>query len=130
MQIEHLYRGKGIDNGEWVEGTIHFNGKYILSNKYRNNYHEWVEIIPETVGQYTGMTDKNGTKIFEGDILLEKGKVNNGDTGAIDVESKRIVSIENASDGYMCVVSNYRSLVHHKTIEVIGNIHDNKDLIK
>lgn len=126
---EILFRGKSKTTGKWFYGNL-----FVEDAKGRTHVgittKACFNIDPETVGQFTGMTDKNGTKIFEGDILLEKGKVNNGDTGAIDVESKRIVSIENAADGYMCIVSNYRSLVHHKTIEVIGNIHENKELLK
>lgn len=116
MEIEILFRWKRIDNGPWVYG-------FYYCRKWENTH--WIrvqkdfhfidyQIIPETLGQYIGITDKNGTKIFEGDIV-------NSDFGyghptcVVEFESIIYAKIE-------CLVSD--------NIEVIGNIFDNSELIK
>lgn len=79
MTCEILFRGKRVDNGEWVEGYYASIGEYhyILTGRlelvpYLGFEHFLVN--PETIGQFTGLTDRNGVKIFEGDIVNYNGE--------------------------------------------------------
>lgn len=133
---EIIFRGKRIDNGEWVQGFVldddlieskkMFIGGIVIENGIVIG-HGFDEVIPETIGQYTGLTDKNGTKVFEGDILVFcKGatypyKVTWDGMGwkLIRSDGKRI------KEKFEC------NEIHYVNIsEIIGNIHDNPELLK
>lgn len=115
---EILFRGKRIDNGEWVEG--YYFAKAILEKYFIQFGEEQWMVDPTTIGQYTGLTDKNGTKIFEGDILQR------------DDECKWVVSFHKV----MFAAQRYKYPIHRLSTQywckhsVIGNIHDNPELAK
>ena len=120
---EILFRGKRVDNGEWVEG--YYEGSVTTDNCgivfNEDGYYARAEVIPETIGQFTGLKDKNRKKIFEGDI------VTNGDSVQYRVEYWDI----NWS-GFVLTDANetwegYLGNCDH--IEVIGSIHDKGELI-
>ena len=73
MKREILFRGKRADNGEWIYGYLIGNnvivGEVVDFDDDYFNTQFWYKVDPETVGQFTGLTDKNGTKVFEGGII-------------------------------------------------------------
>ena len=123
MKREILFRGKRVKDGKWVEGLLTKDIKGHIRIQYNPRYFS-VVVNPETVGQFTGMTDKNGTKIFEGDIVKEKHKVH-----------ERIYSIFWRNDCFSMSAqtkhtSYYLDEIISSHCEVIGNIYDNKELLK
>ena len=131
---EILFRGKRLDNGEWVEGAFVAKNDpllgtyyaFIISQAPKDSFVTWYAVDPNTVGQYTDLTDKNGKKIFEGDIVR-------------------------CSTGRICKILYFTSPGHcgfdlypingfdapppikwklFADIEVIGNIHDDRELLE
>lgn len=119
MNREILFRGKRVDNGEWVIGYYLFAGTdFILPvGKYLNDI---VSVAPNTIGQYTGLIDKNGVKIFEGDILNENGYYF---TVVYDARNAKFKL------QYVHVIQ-YPEWNRGVLMEVIGNIYDNLELLE
>ena len=131
---EILFRGKRID-GLWVEGhgiTVDESETRILSDLGDSYGLTWCRVYPETVGQFTGLTDKNGKKIFEGDVVAqnwydysEPRDDSFGEVVFCEYDcSFSVMDIE--KDG---IVPLGRCHAYHWEAEVIGNIHDNPELI-
>lgn len=131
---EILFRGKRLDNGEWVYGNFcmdaleqtrglcgldGFIRRYNTDTKRMEMY----EVDRETVGQYTGLVDKNGRRIFEGDIVK-----------SIETKETGVVQFFPEHSAFMvwCKFSNEVGFLYECTsiAEVIGNIHDNPELLE
>lgn len=149
---DFLFRGKRKDNGEWVYGNYAItdtNGKqhFIFQNKAFE-----YEVIPETIGQYTGLTDKNGKKIFEDDILKFDDEIWSSyytscgtEYDSWETENYGVVGFDEDYAKYDFVKYKYNENsveadLHEnntiefadfvKNLEIIGNIYDNPELLK
>ena len=137
---EVIFRGKRTDNGEWVkcsETYIRDGDGIWLSDENLNV----VTVIPETVGQYTGLTDKNGKRIFEGDILDVSSDVAYGGVavhrlGYFVVEFYNGCFMKSAlDDPQLSFFDNAKrkGLYHFISTDIhkiVGNIHDNPTILK
>jgi uncharacterized phage protein (TIGR01671 family) len=136
---EIRFRGRRIDNGEWVHGSLHTiqgdpyiiakdTGHFSISHGEEIFITAYIEAVdPATVGQYTGIHDKNGREIWEGDIIKAVALANDhNQRGAITISAVEYWM------GNACLkityIPLYPFIVDH-SFEVIGNIHDNPDLL-
>ena len=126
---EILFRAKRLDNGEWVEGIPIQNhiGTFICFDENPHYCHQYgymeidevICVVPEIVCQYTGLTDRNGKKIFEGDILY-------GEFYGYPFPCNETFKIY-WDEGEKGFKANY---FNESNCEVIGNIFDNPELLK
>lgn len=123
---EYRFRGKRIENGEWVYGSL-ISDRYIVGNvlEWNDEYFNtewWAAVDPSTVGQYTGIKDKNGKEIYEGDILSNGSHV---DWIVVYEEAAFKVKFPDPikTDRY------YLNRGMAEIREIIGNIYENPEIL-
>ena len=133
---EILFRGKRTDNGEWFEGfyTCVADVHYILSGIFDSLINGIIntrgyKVIPETVSQFTGLTDKNGRKIFEGDIVVFadffNDEIHRGVVYWCDLAFWFDCTETEGDEGIYSL-----AYISANILEVIGNIYDNPELLE
>jgi len=121
MKREIKFRGKRVDNGEWVDGgIIQWNGVaaiikhvHVVNGIWKT---EKIKVDPETVGQFTGLKDMNGNEIYEGDIIQY-----------VDIDLKCYVGEVAYRNGAFDVLGNWNEWIGEGYIDkckITGNIHD------
>ena len=161
---EHLFRGIRVDNGEWVEGFYHYSNRINPITKEIVQTIHWIlpiggqdayDVIPESVGEYIGIHDKNGTKIFENDIVrtqerynrpYSKNRKSKRHIGVVEYRIGKGSGFYNRETGkydrymeyeaeWIVKVKDYGVYVHGSwgdfwDCEVIGNVFENSELLE
>lgn len=126
MKHKIVFRGKSLDNNKWYNGDLRqfSDGKVFIAYKSFT----MVRVNLDSVGQYTGLKDKNGKEIFEGDILAHDGKVIGHVVGGVRGYCYDVIYKNPRYDPswslYGTVVNDYKG-----NVEVVGNVIDNNDLL-
>lgn len=137
-RCRYICKAKRKDNGEWVEGYLYIthNGEYEISRYDDELDTERITyiVIPETIGQCTGLKDKNGKPIFEGDVLYDKESGFVGTVKFNDIIASFVVVINDTTPTfYHWSWLNKGDVARSKNLkntEVIGNEFDNPELLE
>ena len=129
---EIKFRGKRLDNGEWIKGNsiVRVGDGFFICDwtgvaiKKSEFYNLFTEVAPATVGQYTGPKDKNGREIYEGDIIGGS----NGSINGWEWPFKSEIKWNDEECGFNTPNWGYMDSTHY--YNVLGNIHDNPELLK
>lgn len=150
MNREIKFRGKRLDSGEWLFGDLLQVANEVFISPSDGDWFDFISriknnvfnlpaakyaVMPETVGQYTGLHDRTGKEVYEGDVVFwiaidmqGRGK---GEQGAIIWDKHTmawaIMRDKPTSDGRPCIISRPFDRKH---LEVVGNIHDNPELLE
>lgn len=130
---EILFKAKRKDNGKWFEGyyqkryDLLGNEEHLIFHADSYNVWEYAEIDPETLCQFTGLTDKNGKRIWESDVVW---LVYDGEEYIYQIVWDNSELDFKATNGEENYGSNFEYLLCCDEIEVIGNIFDNPELLQ
>ena len=130
---EILFRGKRVDNGEWIQGDIvQFPVHGVVRIVEQEPSYKDAEVDSDTVGQYTGLTDKNGRKIFEGDILKIYPDCDYCEDYSISTvySYNGVLCVDYRGDDFDSTALGFINDVNDDAdFEIIGNIYDNPELV-
>lgn len=122
---EIKFRGKRLDNGEWLYGSlVILNGRYFI-------FDDANEVDPTTVGEFTGLKDKNGKEIYEGDVIRSPLSEDKTRPHRIFYHTGNAAFMGALIDRKeLCYLRLDQDWIYKFGKEVIGNIHDNLELLK
>lgn len=129
---EIKFRGKRLNNGEWIEGDLlRMNGHWFIFPDPAPEGIDKYAVDPKTVGQYTGLKDKNGKEIYEGDVIRSPLSEDKTRPHRIFYHTGNAAFMGALVDRKeLCYLRLDQDWIYKFEKEIIGNIHDHKYLLK